>query len=162
MHPAGLHPSCSGTEAPALGTPRPGRASLPLTAHLCALSRPLLMCWGNLGTRYLPLASDMRSDLMGLSPSPVGPDAVSRETELELKLSDPSRCPQTLGVGETHRPVLRDLGSDSSLESRIRPTSPTGRSGIRCVQGAEPGFADSQHNCSPLQEKQADLRRDQN
>nr|CAI9695957.1 unnamed protein product [Rangifer tarandus platyrhynchus] len=51
---------------------------------------------------------------------------------------------------------------DSSLESRIRPTSPTGRSGIRCVQGAEPGFAGSQHNCSPLQEKQADLRRDQN
>ena len=42
MHPAGLHPSCSGMEAPVLGTPRPGHVSLPLTVHLCALSRPLL------------------------------------------------------------------------------------------------------------------------
>ena len=61
--------------------------------------RPPICSWGNLGTRYLSLASDMRGDLMGLSPSPVGSDAVSREMEPELRLSEPSWCPQTLGVG---------------------------------------------------------------
>ena len=35
-------PQLMGMEAPALGGPRPGRASLPLAAHLCALSGTLL------------------------------------------------------------------------------------------------------------------------
>ena len=101
--PSKAAPQLRGTEAPALGTRRPGRASLPLTALLCALSCPLLtrwteLCellwqinwpwggvarppicsWGNLGTRYLPLASDKGGDFMGLSPLPVGSDTVSR------------------------------------------------------------------------------------
>ena len=64
--------------------------------------------------------------------------------------------------GVSHCRLLPGPPRQTRLESRIPPTSPTGCLGLRCVQGAEPGFTGSRHDCSPLHEKQADLRRDQN